>query len=212
MTTICFSNLKGGVGKSTTLTHFAYWLSAIKKRKIAVIDADGQSSTSTWLHSMDTEVPIYRMTDPDELAEEIPKLEKTVDYLVVDNAGNLGEATRCTLLTAKLAVIPITPSGLDLVSAASAVRMVRQIQNARGGLPLSGIFINRGVKNTKLLKEAQELLKQLEGVKAFKQVIYQRQAIADAFLQNTTVWGLKGSDDAASDYQRLFTEILRLAK
>ncbi|WP_348253186.1 ParA family protein, partial [Funiculus sociatus] len=54
MTTICFSNLKGGVGKSTTLTHFAYWLSAIKKRKVAVIDADGQSSTSTWLHSMDT--------------------------------------------------------------------------------------------------------------------------------------------------------------
>ncbi|MFW9262645.1 AAA family ATPase [Nostoc sp. CALU 546] len=211
MTVICFANLKGGVGKSSTAAHFIYWLVAIKKKKVIVVDADGQGSTSTWLESLELDIPVHRIIDPDTLAEEIPQLENRSDFLIVDNAGNLGDATRCTLLTAKIAVIPITPSGLDLMSAASAVKMVRQIQNARQGLPKAGIFVNRAIKNTKLLREAQEVITQL-GITGFKQVIYQRQAIADCFLQKTTVWGMKGSQEAQEDYHKLFLEILRLAK
>ena len=212
MSTICFCNLKGGVGKSTTCVHFIYWLSQIKKKNVAVIDADGQSSTSNWLEVMQLKIPVYRITDPDELADQVPELEQDVNYLVIDNAGNLGDATRCTLLTASLAVIPVTPSGLDMMSAASAVRMVKQIQKARKGLPNAGIFINRAIKNTKLLKESQQLLTEIEGINIFKQVIYQKQMIADSFLQGSTVWQMKGVKDAAQDYDKLFREILRMDK
>ena len=212
MSTICFCNLKGGVGKSTTCVHFIYWLSQIKKKNVAVIDADGQSSTSNWLEVMQLKIPVYRITDPDELADQVPELEQDVNYLVIDNAGNLGDATRCTLLTASLAVIPVTPSGLDMMSAASAVRMVKQIQKARKGLPSAGIFINRAIKNTRLLKESQQLLTEIEGINIFKQVIYQKQMIADSFLQGSTVWQMKGVKDAAQDYDKLFREILRMDK
>lgn len=212
MSTICFCNLKGGVGKSTTCVHFIYWLSQIKKKNVAVIDADGQSSTSNWLEVMQLRIPVYRITDSDELADQVPELEQNVNYLVIDNAGNLGDATRCTLLTASLAVIPVTPSGLDMMSAASAVRMVKQIQKARKGLPSAGIFINRAIKNTKLLKESQQLLTEIEGINIFKQVIYQKQMIADSFLQGSTVWQMKGVKDAAQDYDKLFREILRMDK
>ncbi|MDJ0697533.1 AAA family ATPase [Mastigocoleus sp. MO_188.B34] len=212
MSTICFCNLKGGVGKSTTCVHFIYWLSQIKKKNVAVIDADGQSSTSNWLEVMQLKIPVYHITDPDELADQVPELEQDVNYLVIDNAGNLGDATRCTLLTASLAVIPVTPSGLDMMSAASAVRMVKQIQKARKGLPSAGIFINRAIKNTKLLKESQQLLTEIEGINIFKQVIYQKQMIADSFLQGSTVWQMKGVKDAAQDYDKLFREILRMDK
>ncbi len=204
MSTICFCNLKGGVGKSTTCVHFIYWQSQIKKKSVAVIDADGQSSTSNWLEVMQLKIPVYRITDPDELADQVPELEQDVNHLVIDNAGNLGDATRCTLLTASIAVIPVTPSGLDMMSAASAVRMVKQIQKARKGLPSAGIFINRAIKNTKLLKESQQLLTEIEGINIFKQVIYQKQMIADSFLQGSTVWQMKGVKDAAQDYDKLF--------
>ena len=204
MSTICFCNLKGGVGKSTTCVHFIYWLSQIKKKNVAVIDADGQSSTSNWLEVMQLKIPVYRITDPDELADQVPELEQDVNYLVIDNAGNLGDATRCTLLSASIAVIPVTPSGLDMMSAASAVRMVKQIQKARKGLPSAGIFLNRAIKNTKLLKESQQLLTEIEGINIFKQVIYQKQMIADSFLQGSTVWEMKGVKDAAQDYDKLF--------
>ncbi len=161
---------------------------------------------------MQLKIPVYRITDPDELADQVPELEQDVNYLVIDNAGNLGDATRCTLLTASIGVIPVTPSGLDMMSAASAVRMVKQIQKARKGLPSAGIFINRAIKNTKLLKESQQLLTEIEGINIFKQVIYQKQMIADSFLQGSTVWQMKGAKDATQDYDKLFREILRMDK
>lgn len=136
-----------------------------------------------------------------ELAEQIPALEENFDYLVVDNAGNLGEATRSTLLTAIFAVIPISPSGLDLMSAASAAKVVRQNQKARGGFPKAGIFINRATKNSKLSREAIEVIAQLDSITPLKQIIYRRELIADTFLQKATVWDLAGGKEAGADYR-----------
>jgi len=212
MSIISFTNLKGGVGKSTTAVHFIYWLSAIKNKSVAVVDADGQGSTSAWLSAMKLDIDLHRISNADELAEQVPTLEENFDYVVVDNAGNLGEATRSTLLTAKIAVIPISPSGLDLMSAASAAKVVRQNQKARGGFPKAGIFINRATRNAKLSKEAVEVIGQLEGITPLKQIIYRRELIADTFLQKATVWNMSGGKEASADYQKLFTEILRLGK
>ena len=212
MSIISFTNLKGGVGKSTTAVHFIYWLCAIKKKSVAVVDADGQGSTSAWLTAMELNMDLHRITDADELAEQVPALEEDFDYVIVDNAGNLGEATRSTLLTAKIAVIPISPSGLDLMSAASAAKVVRQNQKARGGFPKAGIFINRATRNAKLSREAVEVIGQLEGITPLKQIIYRRELIADTFLQKATVWDMAGGKEAGADYQKLFNEILRLGK
>ena len=65
---------------------------------------------------------------------------------------------------------------------------LNQIQRARKGLPRTGIFINRAVKNTKLLKQAKETISQIEKIKPFKNVIYQRQLLADCFLQGSVAW------------------------
>ena len=210
MAVISFSNLKGGVGKSTTCAHFVYWLAVKKRKKVAVIDADAQYSTSSWLSSMNSDIPVESIIDADGIAEKIPQLKDTADYLVIDNAANSSEATRMSVLNATVVVIPVTPSGLDLSSATNAIRLVKQMQ--RDGLPRAGMFLNRAIKNTNLLKEAQELLQQLEamGVSSFKQVIYQRQVIADAYLQKATVWELKNGKQAAKDYQILFKEFLKM--
>ena len=63
---------------------------------------------------MELDIDLHRITDADELAEQVPALQEDFDDGVVDNAGNLGEATRSTLLTAKIAVTPISPSGLEI--------------------------------------------------------------------------------------------------
>ncbi|NEU76696.1 ParA family protein [Hassallia byssoidea VB512170] len=212
MSIISFTNVKGGVGKSTTAVHFIYWLAVIKKKSVAVVDADGQGSTSAWLEAMELGVGLCRITDADELADQLPAIEKNFDYVIVDNAGNLGEATRSTLLTATTAVIPISPSGLDLMSAASAAKVVRQNQKARGGFPKAGIFINRATRNSKLSREAVDVIKEIEGITPLKQIIYRRELIADTFLQKATVWNMAGGKEASADYQKLFNEILRLNK
>ncbi|MEO0688114.1 MAG: ParA family protein, partial [Cyanobacteria bacterium J06649_11] len=173
----------------------------------------GQSSSSNWIELLELEIPVFKITDPEQLGEKIPELASETEYLVVDNGGNLGDGTMRTLLSADITIIPITPSGLDVLSAASAVRLVSQIQRARKGLPKTGIFINRAVKNTKLLKQAKETISQIEKIKPFKNVIYQRQLLADCFLQGSVAWEMttSGAKEAAKDYEKLFKEILELA-
>lgn len=46
---ISFANQKGGVGKSTVCIQMAFYLSILKKKKILVIDMDGQGNTSSRL-------------------------------------------------------------------------------------------------------------------------------------------------------------------
>ena len=128
MAVISFSNLKGGVGKSTTCAHFVYWLAVKKRKKVAVIDADAQYSTASWLSSMNSSIPVESIIDADGIADKIPQLKETADYLVIDNAANSSEATRMSVLNATLVVIPVTPSGLDLSSATNAIRLVKQMQ------------------------------------------------------------------------------------
>ena len=62
--TVSFSNLKGGVGKSSTAVHFVYWLSEINKKSAILVDADGQSSSSNWIELLELDIPAFKITDP----------------------------------------------------------------------------------------------------------------------------------------------------
>ena len=207
---VCFSNLKGGVGKSSTAVHFAYWLRFIKRKRVIAIDADAERSTAKWLKALDESFSVEVIPNADELAERLPQLREEYQFVVIDNAANSSEATRMTVLNSDVVIIPITPTGLDMATATSAVRLVRQMQ--RDGLPKAGLFINRALKNTKLLRDAKDLLETLDGITILRSIIYQRQPIADAYLQQATVWTMTRALDAQSDYEKLFAEILRLAK
>jgi chromosome partitioning protein len=178
---VAFGNLKGGVGKSSTAVHFAYWLRFIKKKRVVAVDADAERSTAKWLQALDENFPVEVMPDPDELAERIPQLGKEYQFVVIDNAANSSEATRMTVLNSDAVIIPITPTGLDMATATSAVRLVKQMQ--RDGKPKVGLFLNRAIKNTKLLSEAKDLLSTIKDIAVLKSIVYQRQPIADAYLQ-----------------------------
>jgi chromosome partitioning protein len=207
---VAFGNLKGGVGKSSTAVHFAYWLRFVKKKNVIAVDADAERSTSKWLKAIAPDFPVETITDPDALAERIPQLGKDYPWIVIDNAANSSEATRMTVMNSTVVVIPITPTGLDMATATSAVRLVRQMQ--RNGTPKVGLFLNRAIKNTKLLSDAKDLLSAIEDITVLRSIVYQRQPIADAYLQNAVVWTLPRTQDARGDYEKLFAEVLRLTK
>jgi chromosome partitioning protein len=211
---IGFINQKGGCGKSTATVHFVYWFSAIKKKKVLLVDADAQKSSSQWLEGMDISIPYLVLNSPDDLLEQLPILATEYDYLIVDGPASLSEETRAILFRADLAVIPVQPTGVDLRSANDAIRLVRQAQSVRGGIPASAIFVSRAVKNTNLKKEAIALLSKMEDTTLIKTVIHQKQVIADTSGQNATVWELSGQSagDSAKEYERLFKEIIKMLK
>lgn len=208
---ITYVNQKGGCAKSTTAVHFAYWLSQKKKKRVLIVDADAQRSSSQWCERMEPAIASRVLQSPDDLLEQLTDLAANVDYLVVDGPAGLSEATRAILMRADLAVVPVQPSGIDVQSAADTVRLIKQAQSVRQGPPLAVMFLSRAVKGTKLKEEALDLLEKFSPlVKPLKSVIHQKQAIADTSGQAATVWGLPGqpAKEAAREYDKLFKEIL----
>lgn len=212
MTIIALINQKGGCGKSTTALHFAYWLATKKKKKVLLVDADAQQSSSEWLSGMELAIPYKVVQTPDDLLEQIPELAFQCNFLVVDGPASLAEATRAILFRADLAIIPVQPTGVDLRSASDAVRLIKQAQSVRGGLPVAAVFLSRAVKGTKLKEEAIALLEKISEVTLLKTVIHQKQAIADTSGQSATVWDLpsRPAVESAREYERLFKEILAM--
>jgi chromosome partitioning protein len=212
MTIIALINQKGGCGKSTTAVHFTYWLATKKKKKVLLVDADAQQSSSLWLSGMELQIPYKVVQTPDDLLEQIPELAGSCDQLIVDGPASLAEATRAILFRADLAIVPVQPTGVDLRSASDAVRLVKQAQSVRGGPPAAAVFLSRAVKGTKLKDEAITLLSKTPEVTLLKTVIHQKQAIADTSGQSATVWDLpsRPATESAREYERLFKEILTM--
>ena len=210
MTIIAFTNQKGGCAKSTTAVHLAYWL-VQQDKQVLVVDADAQRSSSKWCTKMEPPIPCRVIQSPDDLLEQLGDLAAGVDFVVVDGPAGLSESTRAILMRADFAVVPVQPSGIDVQSAADAVRLIKQAQSVRKGPPQAVMFLSRAVKGTKLKTEAMQLLGKLTPtIKVLKSVIHQKQVIADSSGQAATVWELGGqpAKDSGKEYDRLFKEIM----
>lgn len=207
---IAFVNQKGGVGKSSSAVHCAYWLTK-QGKSVLLADADAQRSSSWWLEGMDNPIPVSVVQSPDELLEQIPQLAETVDFLIVDGPAGLKEETRAILLRADLVAMPCKPTGTDLHSSSDTVRLIKQAQSVRQGPPKAALFLSMAIKGTKLKKEAAQYLGKRE-VTLLKSVIHEKQVIADSSGQSATVWDFRGKSatEAAEEYEKLFLEILSL--
>lgn len=209
MPVIAFANIKGGVGKTTTAVHFADWLLSFNPpQEVILIDADAQQSGAQWLQKLKT-ITYRSETDPDTLFDAIATECQQRKYVIVDAPGSLSEQTKSVLDLADLAIIPCQPTGLDMGGSAKILDFVRQRRAVRNNKPDVALFINRATPNTVLLKEAQSALSQLP-YPLLKTVIYQRQCIADAPIQEGTVFRLPGKSNqfAKKEYLSLFKEII----
>lgn len=212
MTSIALVQQKGGVSKSVTSGHLCHWLKT-KGYTVALVDCDAQCSSSSWLSAIapspaDT---IAILTTPDDVLEKLPAIAAKHDYTIIDGPAGISELTRAILLRADLALVPVQPTGFDIQSAADAVRLIKQAQSVREGPPKSALFISRAVKGTRLMAEAVELLSGF-GLPLLSSVIHQRQAIADTFGQDATVFDMSGRAAATSarEFDKLFNEVVAL--
>ncbi len=208
---VAIINQKGGTGKTCTAVHLAYWLGQNKKHSVQLIDADAQASSSTWIKLLNVELREVAIFDADELAEKVPKLAKETTYTVIDGAGSISELTRVILYYADLALVPCQPTALDLHSSGSVFRLIRQAKGFRMNTLKAAAFISRAIPRTRLKNEAREALSKVEDITLLKTVIHNRQAISDAFGQQSVVWQM-GADakKAASEYAALFREVMKL--
>ncbi len=211
MPIIAVVNQKGGAGKSTIAVHLARWLQR-QEFPILLIDADGQRTSSIWLESLEATIPCQVLQDPNDLLDQLPKLTSEDKWVLVDGPATLSETTRALLLWADLALIPCQPAGVDLASASDTVRLVRQAQSIRNGLPKAALFLNKAIKGTKLKDEAFAVLQQVQDVPLLTTIVHQRQIITDSFGQAATVFDMAGTParTARRELESLFKQAMEV--
>lgn len=204
---ISFCNSKGGVGKSTLAAHLAVWLFD-QGFRVGVLDADKQRSSSTWVAEVEPQIEIRTADTPEECLQIARGLAKTCDFVVADGPAGLDDISRALLLLCQVAILPLTPSILDLRSVQQATAILRFAQGVNRGLPEGRIVLNRIRKRDTISKELQAAFPDL-GVTVAKTAIRDLQAYRDAAQQGTVVarMGKKGTSPAV-DLENLFREII----
>src|SRR5579862_7800203 len=109
---IVVANTKGGVGKSTLAVHLAAWLYE-QGHSVTLADCDTQSSSSEWIKEALPEVHRVRLTNSDEILDQLPALGEQWDYVIADGPGSDVDTSRILLLCADFAIIPCKASMLE---------------------------------------------------------------------------------------------------
>jgi len=203
---ICTANLKGGVGKTTLAVHLAVWLKN-KGLSVAFVDADMQASSSQWVSEAAPGIRLVPLHDPDSILENIPELGAHYDVVIADGPAGMAELSRAILLHADLALVLCGPSTLDLRASSQAVRVIKQAQVVRKGMPRALFVANKVQTHTHLSKELLAS-SAVVGIPMAQGFVKLRQVYADAPGQGRTVFSMgPKAREAEQELNTLFEEV-----
>lgn len=200
-------NSKGGVGKSTIAAHLAVWLYDLSFRT-ALLDADKQRSSSEWIAEVEPGITIRVANTHKNCISSAQELAQSNDFVIFDAPGGLEDLSRTLLVIADLAIVPISPSILDVRSVVGATDVLRDAQAINGGRPEGILVLNKMKTRGKISRQLLETAPGL-GLRVAKSVIRDLQIFCDAPQQGTVVTRLRDkSPRAAAELDALFTELL----
>lgn len=204
---IVFVNSKGGVGKSTLASHFALWAHDLGI-STALLDADKQESSSDWLVEAEPQITIQTADNPDQCLERALQLQAEHRLVIGDGPAGLDDVSRTLLLLADIAVLPLTPSILDLRSLQQATAILKYAQTLNGGRPAGRIVLNK-MRTRDHISAELKVAAPTMGVQVASTIIRDLQAYRDAAGQATSVGRLgRRAQHAAAEIDDLFRELL----
>jgi chromosome partitioning protein len=202
---ISFVNQKGGVGKTTTAINVASSL-ARKNNRVMLIDADPQASASTW-HGLEGNQAFELVHHPGSLTvEDIETMTVAYDHVIIDAPPAVDGKTEAVLTASHLAIMPVTPSSLDIWSCKDALETIGEKSGSAEDANVR-LLINRKVPGTRVGREVREALEEF-GVPVFNTELCQRIAYVDAMKYGVSVMHYAPGSKAAGEIESLCEEIL----
>jgi chromosome partitioning protein len=202
---ISFVNQKGGVGKTTAAINLAASL-ARKNYSVALLDADPQGSAARW-HAVENNQAFEVVQWPESISkEEIQLVAAGLDYLIIDSPPGRSNITREILAISNLAVIPVSPSSLDIWSCEGTLEMIAEGRRHNPELA-ADLLISKKIPGTRVAREIHAALATFD-VAVMTAELSQRVAFIDAMKYGVSVTQYAPGSKAAEEIEVFCDEIV----
>lgn len=211
---VALVNEKGGSGKTTLAVNLAGAL-ASSGLQVVLADADPQQSATRWLAQRQdaAQFPVVQVRMGRDAARfgadlAVASRRHDADVLLVDLPPGLPAAAEAALLLADLALVPVTPSPLDLWAAEKAVQLIADARKQRGGRqPVGALVPFRVIPGTVLGREMGAALADFALTVAPS--VSQRVAFAESAIVGKTLPEYEPTNPAVDELRQLAAFVAR---
>jgi chromosome partitioning protein len=164
---IAIANQKGGTGKTTLSINMAYYLTAIKKERTLLIDADiGQESSTTWASLNAGQYFDVVGIAPNAIKDFIERNQDAYENVIIDCPPRANKEQGRFVQVSHLVLIPIQPSPFDVwasMDLAEIIQTYRNLTAGTPGLPPTGLphayfVMSMGVRGSRIIGETAEAI------------------------------------------------------
>jgi chromosome partitioning protein len=204
---ITVAQQKGGAGKTTLAANLAAAFAGA--RRVAVLDIDPQRSLARWhrLRTARGDAAPLAFTDLSgwRLANELERLRRDCDLVLVDSPPQLDTDARLAVRGADLVLVPVQPSPPDLWAAEGTMALARAERRP------ARLVLNRAPAAGNRLRASVEAEIARAGYDSLRSVLGNRAAYAQAFAAGLGVTETAPRSQAAAELRALLAEIEEIA-
>ncbi len=196
---VVVGGIKGGTGKTTIATNLAV-LRSKNARKVLLVDADEQRSTSIWANQRDvmgieTNWSTIQLTGK-AIYTQIGRMKPDYDDIIIDVGGRETNSLRASIVVADICLIPFKPRSLDVWTLGDVKSVISEMRTANQKL-LAFAIINQADAKGSDNDAALDILKECEEIKCLEFTIGSRKAFANAASDGLGVVEMKTQDKKA---------------
>jgi chromosome partitioning protein len=186
---VTIGGIKGGVGKSLIAVNLTV-IRALAGKRVLFIDGDEQGTSGDWTDhriglGISTPWTSIRLKGS-AVRTEARKMANDYDDIIIDCGGRDTDSLRAALTISDVLVVPFQPKSFDIWTASSVAVMVDEARSINANLKAYA-FINCGGPRGSDNRDAQEIIKQTEGLDLLPIVIGLRKAFSNATAEGLGV-------------------------